>query len=502
VKKFRTVTGLAVAAFVAAACTGTPNSKAAPSPQGPQGMARYYAQDVSWKDCGGGFQCGTLHMPLDYNRPDGTRVTMAVIRLPAEGQRKGSLLINPGGPGGSGVQFVRDAARQYGADLRKNFDLVGFDPRGVNLTKQPVRCLTSKELDRFFATDTSPDDTAELNDLVKVSKGWADACKTRIPSLLPYVGTVNAAKDMDILRAALCDPGMTYYGASYGTYLGAYYAELFPHRVRAMVLDGAVDPKLSGDAVNIEQAKGFDTAVHAFAADCVKVADCPLGTGTTHSALLRLQRLFTQTDKRPLKNNLGDGRVVNEPLVELGVASALYNKQTWPILRLALKSAIDQGDGTTLLRLGDLLVERNKDGSYSNQSEANMAINCVDKPYSHSLASWKDQAARAKKAAPIFGQFVVWGTLPCGYWPVASHEQPRPLHADGAKPIVVVGTTRDPATPYKWAQNLASQLRSGVLLSLDGDGHTAYLQGNPCITSAVDRYLVTGTAPKRNSMCH
>lgn len=499
VNKFRTVTGLAVAAFVAAACTGTPNSKAAPSPRG---IAQYYSQRIAWHDCGGGFQCGTVHMPLDYTRPDGQRVTMSIIRLPAEGQRKGSLLINPGGPGGSGVQFVRDAARQYGADLRKNFDLVGFDPRGVNQSKPVIRCQTSRQLDRFFATDTSPDNAAEMNDLVKVSKGWANDCKARIPSMLPYVGTISAAKDMDILRAALGDAGMTYYGASYGTYLGAYYADLFPRRVRAMVLDGAIDPKLSGDAINIEQAKGFDTAVHAFAADCVKVTDCPLGNAGAHAALTRLQRLFDQTDKKPLKSNLGDGRQVDEALVELGVASALYNKQTWQILRLALKSAIEQGDGTTLLRLGDLLVERNKDGSYSNQSEANMAINCVDKPYANTLGPWKQEAARAKKAAPIFGQFVVWGTLPCGYWPVQSHEQPRPLHATGAKPIVVVGTTRDPATPYKWAESLASELQSGVLLSLDGDGHTAYLQGNPCITSAVDHYLVTGVPPKKNEMCH
>ncbi len=490
---------MAVAAFVAAACTGTPNSKAAPSPKG---NAFFYAQRVSWHDCGGGFQCGTVHAPLDYARPDGQRITLSVLRLPAEGQRKGSLLINPGGPGGSGVDFVRDAARQFGADLRKNFDLVGFDPRGVNASRPAVRCLTSKDLDRFFATDTSPDDPSEVQDLVKVSRGWADQCKEKIPSVLPYVGTVNAARDMDILRSAVGDRGLTYFGASYGTYLGAFYADLFPHHVRAMVLDGAVDPKLSGDAINIEQAKGFDTAVAAFAADCVKTVDCPLGTGSTHAALARLSHLFQQTDKKPLKNNLGDGRVVDESLVELGVAAALYNKQTWPILRLALKSAIEQNDGTTLLRLGDLLVERNKDGSYSNQSEANMAVNCVDKPYARTLGPWQAVAAKAKKVAPLFGQFVVWGTLPCAYWPAVVKTQPKPLHAVGAKPIVVVGTTRDPATPYKWAQGLATELKSGILLSLDGDGHTAYLQGNPCITSAVDRYLINGTPPKKGTMCH
>jgi pimeloyl-ACP methyl ester carboxylesterase len=498
VKKLRTVTAMAVAAFVAAACTGTPNSKAAPSPRG---TASLYAQRLSWKDCGSGFQCGTVQVPLDYAHPQSKTITLAVVRLPATGPRKGSLVINPGGPGGSGVQFVRDAARQFGADLRKSYDLVGFDPRGVNESKPPVRCLTGKDLDRFFATDTSPDNQTEVNNLVKVSKLWAGDCRAKVPALLPYVGTVNAAKDMDILRSALGDRGLTYYGASYGTYLGSYYAELFPRHVRALVLDGALDPKLSGDAINVEQAKGFDTAVAAFAADCVKVTDCPLGRGSTRSALARLSKLFAQTDKKPLRNALGDGRQIDESLVELGVASALYNKQTWPILRLALKSAIEQGDGTTLLRLGDLLVERNKDGSYSNQSEANMAVNCVDKPYARTLGPWKEEAAKAKKAAPIFGQFVVWGTLPCAYWPVQATEQPRALHAQGAKPILVVGTTRDPATPYKWAQSLASELDSGVLLSLDGDGHTAYLQGNPCITGAVERYLLTGAAPRKNTMC-
>jgi pimeloyl-ACP methyl ester carboxylesterase len=499
VNKLRRATALLVAAFEAVACTGTPPSKAAPSPGG---VAPFYSQHITWHDCGAGFQCGAYRAPLDYAHPQGQRLTLAVVRLPAEGARKGSLLINPGGPGGSGVSFVRDAARQFGADLRKNYDLIGFDPRGVNQSRPLIRCLTGKELDTFFATDTSPDNQAQLNDLVRVSKEWADACKTRVPNLLPYVGTVNAARDMDILRAALGDRGLTYYGASYGTYLGANYAELFPKHVRALVLDGAVDPKLSADAVNIEQAKGFDTAVQAFAADCVKATDCPLGNGNTHTALTRLARLFAQTSRRPLKNNLGDGRIVDEPLVELGVAAALYNKQTWPVLRLALKSAIEQDDGTTLLRLGDLLVERNKDGSYSNQSEANMAINCVDKPYARTIGPWQAEAARAKKAAPLFGQFVVWGTLPCAYWPVQVNEKPRALHADGSKPILVVGTTRDPATPYRWAQSLASQLRAGVLLSLDGDGHTAYLQGNPCITSAVDRYLISGTPPKKNTMCH
>ncbi|WP_433177261.1 alpha/beta hydrolase [Actinoallomurus sp. CA-150999] len=499
--KFRTVSVLAAAAIVVTACTDAPKSTAsAPSPSG---IANMYAQRISWRDCGNGFQCGTLQVPFDYSHPTGRFITLPVIRLPAEGgQRKGSLVLNPGGPGGSGVEFARGSARQFGADLRRNFDIVGFDPRGVGQSRPTVRCLTGKQLDKFFQTDTSPDDPAEVNALVDVSKMWADECKNHIPSLLPYVGTANAAHDMDILRAALGDQGLTYYGASYGTYLGAYYAEEFPKHVRALVLDGAIDPKLSADDINIEQAKGFDTATKAFAADCVKTKDCPLGTSSTKSALNRLSQLFAQADKTPLHNGLNDGRIADESLVELGVAAALYNKQTWPVLKFALKSAIDNNDGTTLLRLGDLLVERNKDGTYSNQSEANMAVNCVDKPYERDLGAWKNQADRAKKAAPLFGQFVVWGTLPCGYWPVQDGTKPKAFTAEGAKPILVVGTTRDPATPYKWAQGLASQLKSGVLLSLDGDGHTAYLQGNPCITTAVDRYLITGAPPRKGTMCH
>ncbi|MCO5995786.1 alpha/beta hydrolase [Actinoallomurus rhizosphaericola] len=498
--KFRTVSVLAAAAIVVTACTDAPKSTA--SAPTPSGSTPVYGQRISWRDCGGGFQCGSIRVPLDYAHPTGRLLGLAVIRLPAEGgQRKGSLVLNPGGPGGSGVEFARGSARSFGADLRRNFDIVGFDPRGVGQSRPAVRCLTGKQLDRFFEADTSPTDQAELNNLVDVSKMWADECKTRIPTLLPYVGTANAARDIDVLRAALGDKGLTYYGASYGTFLGAYYAQEFPKHVRALVLDGAIDPKLSAAEINIEQAKGFDTATRAFADDCVKTKDCPLGSGSTDEALDRLGRLFDETRKKPLYNGLKDGRVVDGSMVELGVAAALYNKQTWPVLKLALKSAIDQNDGTTLLRLGDLLIERNKDGSYSNQTEANMAINCIDKPYDRDLGAWKDQAARAKKEAPLFGQFVVWGTLPCAYWPVQDNTKPQAFTANGAKPIVVVGTTRDPATPYKWAQGLASQLKSGVLLSLDGDGHTAYLQGNPCITTAVDRYLLTGTPPRKNTMC-
>ncbi|MFD0685906.1 alpha/beta hydrolase [Actinomadura fibrosa] len=489
-------------ALAATACNGSGKESDAASrtPNSAGGLDGFYKQKPSWKDCGGGFQCATAEVPLDYAKPSGQRVGIHLIRLPAKDKasRIGSLFTNPGGPGGSGIDFVRQAAGSFGADLRRRFDIVGFDPRGVG-TSDPVRCNTGPQLDQFFAADSSPDDQAETNAFAAQSKAFADNCKAKASAELPYVGTLNAARDMDVLRAALGDQKLTYYGASYGTYLGAFYAEQFPGNVRALVLDGAVDPKASSTGLLVEQAKGFETAFRAFATDCVKSASCPLGT-STDAALAKLDSFLAQVDKQPLTNSR-DSRKVTESLAVMGIATALYLREYWPVLRQALTQAVQKSDGTLLLTLADQMVERKPDGSYSNQTDANMAVNCVDKPNPSSLAEYGKAAAEAKKTSPRFGPFVVWGGLPCVYWPVQTKQQPAAVTAKGAKPIVVIGTLRDPATPYKWAQSLASQLSSGVLLTLDGDGHTAYLQGNACITKATDSYLVNATPPKDGTVC-
>ncbi|WP_396454770.1 alpha/beta hydrolase [Actinomadura sp.] len=466
----------------------------------PAALAPFYDQKPSWKDCDDGFQCATVQVPLDYAEPSGEKVGISVIRLPAEDEsdRIGSLLTNPGGPGGSGVDFVRQAARTFGADLRRRFDIVGFDPRGV-AASDPVRCNTGPQLDEFFATDASPDDQKETQTLAAEGEDFAERCKTKAGSELPYVGTVNAARDMDVIRAALGDRKLTYYGASYGTYLGAFYAEQFPKNVRALVLDGAVDPSLSSTELLIEQAKGFETALRAFADDCVKAGSCPFGS-TPDAVIGRISSFLTATDKKPLSNTR-DSRKVTESLAVMGIARSLYVKEYWPVLRQALTQAMQNSDGTILLALADEMVERKPNGTYSNQTDANMAVNCVDKPNPPDLAAYKKYADQAEKAAPRFGPFVVWGGLPCVYWPVQTKEEPKPLTAKGAAPIVVIGTIRDPATPYKWAQNLASQLSSGVLLTFNGDGHTAYLQGDPCITKATDDYLITTDPPKDGTRC-
>ncbi|MFA1544524.1 alpha/beta hydrolase [Actinomadura monticuli] len=497
------ISAATVLALAMAGCSGDGDGgekKTASAASVPAGLGSFYSQKPSWKDCDNGFQCATVQVPLNYADPSGEKVGLSVIRLPAEDKsnRIGSLLTNPGGPGGSGVDFVRQAARTFGSDLRRRFDIVGFDPRGV-AASEPVRCNTGPQLDAFFATDASPDDQRETNTLGTASKEFAQRCKTKAASELPYVGTVNAARDMDVLRAALGDDKLTYYGASYGTYLGAFYAEQFPKNVRALVLDGAVDPQLSSTELLIEQAKGFETALRAFAEDCVKSGGCPLGT-TPDAVIAKISSFLSATDRKPLSNNR-DSRKVTESLAVMGIARSLYVKEYWPVLRQALTQAMQKSDGTVLLALADEMVEREANGTYSNQTDANMAVNCVDKPNPPDLAAYGKYANEAKKVAPRFGPFVVWGGLPCVYWPTQTKQDPKPLTAKGAAPIVVIGTIRDPATPYKWAQNLAGQLSSGVLLTFNGDGHTAYLQGNACITKATDNYLVTTDPPKDGTTC-
>ncbi|WP_030170153.1 alpha/beta hydrolase [Spirillospora albida] len=483
--------GAAVTALALTACNSEP-----PRPPAPAGLSSFYGQKPSWKDCDGGFECATIDVPLDYAAPAAGTIELAVIRLPADGDRIGSLLTNPGGPGGSGVAFVRQAVGAFSTDLRKRFDIVGFDPRGV-ATSAPIRCNTTQDLDAFFAADASPDDEREKQTYASASRAFAQNCATKEARDLPHVGTLNAARDMDILRSSLGDPKLTYFGASYGTYLGATYAELFPRNVRALVLDGAVDPTTTSTGLLAEQAKGFETALRAFAEDCVQ-KNCPLGT-TPAAVLSTVDELQAKTDRTPLTSSR-DQRKVTESLVTMGIARALYAKEYWPVLRQALTAAVQRSDGTMLLSLADEMVER-KDGSYSNQMDANMAVNCVDKPNPPDLKTYAKAADQATRESPRFGPFVVWSGLPCVYWKPRTDRRPTALTAKGAAPILVIGTTRDPATPYKWAENLATQLSSGVLLTLDGDGHTAYLQGDPCITRATDRYLISATPPRPRTTC-
>jgi pimeloyl-ACP methyl ester carboxylesterase len=468
----------------------------------PVTLAGYDAQRLHWSACDNGFECARLLVPFDYSRPGWKRFSLPVIKLPAADprQRIGSLVVNPGGPGGSGVQYAQSARSVIAPPVLDRFDIVGFDPRGVGGSEPAVHCMTGPQLDKYYATDDTPDNAAQLAHVVSQSELFARECAAKAGPLLPYVGTQNAARDLDVLRAALGDAKLTYLGKSYGTYLGAWYAQLFPTHVRALVLDGALNPDAPASEINLVQAEGFEVALHSFAANCMSSSGCPLGRGSDVAAgIAKIQGLLNRATATPLANDLGDGRPADGALLLEGIAAALYSRSYWPTLRTALADAFG-GDGTLLLQLADALLERGSSGTYTNLADSNMAINCLDRPWPRALATWRSVASAASKAAPQFGAAIMWGSLPCAYWPVRSDPVPH-ITGAGAPSILVVGTTRDPATPYRWARALAGELKSGVLLGWNGDGHTAYMMGSSCVDNHVNRYLISGATPPSGTVC-
>jgi pimeloyl-ACP methyl ester carboxylesterase len=512
---------LVLAAVSAAGCSGSPapasrassgpssaSSSALPSPVTsgplPSTLAQYYAQRLDWKPCDQSFQCAWLYVPFDYSRPAWRRFALPVVKLPAAGpgKRVGSLVINPGGPGGSGVQYALGARTgEFTQAVLDRFDIVGFDPRGVGDSQPAVHCLTGPQLDKFFATDDMPANSAQLGAVVSESKLYASQCAKNAGPLLPYVGTANSAKDMDVLRAALGDSALTYLGKSYGTDLGASYARQFPSRVRALVLDGAVDPSLSGIQLDEAQAQGFETAFGQFAAWCATQSDCPFGKNAS-AAEPAVAALLAKATAHPLSSQLGDGQSADGAMLLTGIASALYVRQEWPTLKDALTNALTTGDGTVLVELANVLEERNQNGTYSNLSDAENSVDCIDRPWPRSLSAWQQAAASAARSAPLFGASIVWGSLTCAYWRVP----PAPAAATSGKagaapPILVVGDLHDPATPYAWAQALSRELRSGVLLGWNGEGHTSYMEGSSCIDDAVDEYLIALKDPHSGTVC-
>ncbi|MEU0223038.1 alpha/beta hydrolase [Streptomyces sp. NPDC006284] len=473
----------------------------------PSALAPYYGQKLSWRDCGvPGFQCATMKAPLDYAKPTQGDVRLAVSRKKATGpgERLGSLLVNPGGPGGSAIGYLQQyAGIGYPAEVRARYDMVAVDPRGV-ARSEPVECLDGREMDAYTQTDVTPDDQAETDGLVDAYQKFAEGCGADAPKLLRHVSTGEAARDMDVLRAVLGDEKLTYVGASYGTFLGATYAGLFPDRAGRLVLDGAMDPSLPARRLNLEQTAGFETAFQSFAKDCVTQPDCPLGGKGTPPAQVgkNLKAFFDDLDAEPVPAGDADGRRLTESLATTGVIAAMYDEGAWQQLRESLSSAMKEKDGAGLLVLADSYYEREADGSYSNLMFANASVNCLDLPAAFSSP---DEVRAAlpdfEKASPVFGEGLAWSSLNCAYWPVQPTGEPHRIEAAGATPIVVVGTTRDPATPYRWAEALADQLSSGRLLTYEGDGHTAYGRGSTCIDSAINTYLLRGTPPKDGRRC-
>lgn len=462
------------------------------------GLVPFYTQTVTWSSCAGGFQCAYINVPLDYANPAAQSIRLSVVRKRATdtAHRIGSLLLNPGGPGGSGIDYAR-SPDVVDKTIAARFDLIGFDPRGVNQST-PVHCLSDSQLDTFLNVAPDPATAAEQAQVIDQAEYFAAQCEQKSGPMLPFVGTVNAARDMDVLRGVLGDSKLYYLGKSYGTYLGAVYADEFPQRVGRLVLDGAVDPALTAGQLNLAQAAAFDAALRRFAQDCVQRPGCPLGTDAG-TGLTKLKTWMDGLNAAPLPGDTT--RKLNEAMAMTGIAVAMYDQTWWPDLRVALTRAFN-GDGAALLTMADVYDSRVSGHYQGNETEANFAVNCLDHPGEATSAQQVEAALPAfEKAAPFFGEMVDWSSLPCAYWLARPDTTPHKIAAVGAAPILVVGTTRDPATPYAWAQGLAAQLSSGRLLTMDGDGHTAYLRGSTCVDSAVDAYLTAGALPPAGIIC-
>lgn len=461
-------------------------------------LARFYEQKVEWTDCGSA-ECARVTVPVDYTDPTGETLTLAVKVHPAAGgNAKRSIFVNPGGPGGSALDYADSMVRQFGSSVTDMYDIVGVDPRGVG-ESTPLKCMSGSEFDAFTQVDPSPDDETEVTALRQSLTDLGQACQDESGALAAHVSTEEAARDMDVVRTLLGRTTFDWFGASYGTQLGATYANLFPDRVGRMVLDGAVDPLEDSTAAALGQTTGFQRAFDAYAADCIEQGDCPLG-GSVTEARDRASGLLDTLDTQPLPTR-GD-RVLTEGQAFYGIALPLYSEQNWPVLTQAFTQALESSDGTTLLALSDAYFTRQADGTYAdNIGQVIYAVSCMDSSDSQGVDAVRDVLPEFEKVSPVFGRALGWGALGCGDWPIKATTPQGPVTAEGAAPIVVIGTTRDPATPYESAVKLAEQLSSGVLLTREGDGHTAYNSGNQCITQAVDTYLVEGTVPKDGTTC-
>ncbi|THA70256.1 alpha/beta hydrolase [Streptomyces sp. A0958] len=482
----------------------------------PSGLA---SQKLTWKKCpapsqaqGGGkapsplpggaaWECTSMKVPLDYAKPDGDTIELALIRAKAINRKKriGSLVFNFGGPGGSGVATLPAFGTQYDK-LRARYDLVSFDPRGVG-NSDGVECETDKQLDARYQEDGTPDDAAEEKAFVKDTKDYAAACEKRSGEQLPFVGTTDAARDMDLMRQVLGDDRLHYFGISYGTELGGVYAHLFPKNVGRSVLDAVVDPTEDAEQSSLGQAKGFQLALDNFAKDCADRGDaCKLPGSTPKEIEQGIVDLQDRLEKKPVKG-IG-ARKLTQTQATTGIAAALYSKETWPLLEQGVDEA-DGGNGSLLLALADSLNGRSEDGRYDNSAAAYTAISCADSRERFTLEQTKAKLPAFREASPVFGDYLGWGLMGCTDWPVKGAWKTPDVSAPGSAPVLVIGNTGDPATPYAGAKAMAEKLGKGVGVEMTykGQGHGAYNSGDACVQKAVGGYLLDGKVPADGTVC-
>ncbi|GGJ10441.1 alpha/beta hydrolase [Streptomyces brasiliensis] len=477
------------------------------------------AQKLDWKDCpapsqaegggtspsplpgGGSWQCATLKAPLNWSDPKGDTIGLALIRARASGpasKRIGSLVFNFGGPGGSGVTTLPAFGEDY-ATLRTRYDLVSFDPRGVGRSA-PVECKSDAQLDVFFQQDATPDNSAERTQLLDRTRNFNAACEKNSKKILPHVRTTDAARDMDLMRQVLGDSKLHYFGISYGTELGGVYAHLFPKNVGRAVFDAVVDPTQNPEQSSLAQAKGFQLALGNFAEDCTsKTTECPIGN-TPQDVKDRIAKLLADLEKKPIPGIFP--RELTQTAATNGIAQSLYSKDFWEYLTEGLQDAYD-GDGKILMLLSDSMNGRSENGEYSNIMSANVAINCSDEKPRYSAGFVQQRLPEFRAASPLFGDYLAWGMVTCTDWAVPGAADHPDVSAPGSAPILVVGNTGDPATPFEGARKMVEALGKGVGVELTykGQGHGAYDSKNKCVQSAVNGYLLDGKVPAAGTVC-
>ena len=504
---------LALALALTGCTSGDDSEEAASSSSAPETPAEPEAQTIEWEDCSGQidpiiagrpgsdrdltFSCGTTTVPVSYEDPDGGTLQLFLVRATLAGQtgRIGSLVVNPGGPGQSATDAAIQSALTLPQDVVGRFDIVGVDPRGVGLST-PVECISDQQKDDFFAADPRPTDAAALDANLGRVEDVAAACADEYGAALGAFDTVDSARDLDLVRQSLGDEQLTYLGYSYGTTLGSTYAELFPDRVRALVLDGAVDPDATQQESAEARAQAFEAAFDAFAANCTGlIAGCPVGADPRAF----VTDLLNQAAAAPVPSSrAGETRQATPGLVLNGVRSALYQPSAWPQLAQSLAAARN-GDAAGILTLADTYTGRNDDGTYSNVVDANLAVSCADTDEEFTDAQVRGLIADWGARYPLFGADAALGLYTCSAWDAPRTPLPD-RDAEGSAPIVVVGTQGDPVTPLPGAVDMAEDLVSGVLLTWQGSGHTAYPK-TECVTAAVNAYLIDLVAPQDGLTC-
>ena len=506
--------------FKTPAPTKTATASSAPIDVQGGDIQAYYNQGITWGKCAQGtfdsyrgvnssdpneYQCAFLKAPLDWDNPDGDQITLALAIHRSGAKDAPALFINPGGPGGPVVSALPYySAQGLGESVVKAYDIVALDPRGVG-DSTPVFCMTDEEKDKYNAgsetegTDADSPQSA-IAEVQEDSREFAQGCRDHSGAIFEHIDTVSAARDFDMVRSILGQDKLNLLGYSYGTFLGATYAGLYPAQVGRFVLDGALDPSLSVDEVSSMQMRGLDASLQQWITDCATQASCPMGR-TKDEGIANVRSFLESLEASPLPTNDPD-RPLTEGLAVTAMIGAIYNTQWWPELTNAYSDATRRNDGTAMLEIADLMNSRNPDGTYAdNSTDAINAINNLDYKPAGTDAEWIARADALKSELSILDRYVGYPSAGLSAWPT-EHAERAPIHATGAAPILVIGTTHDPATPYPMAEALASQLDSGVLITVEGWNHTAYRRGaNQCVVRAVEDYLVKGTVPTDGLTC-